>query len=127
MAALGDVDLSQLDAIEMRTWLDDIEQLRRSVEATAIAAAGAIDRHNPFRPQGFFSAKTVVKHMCKLSGPEAHRRVQTARLHDALPDWAIAQADGAVGVAQCELMARIAANPRIPAAVLERDAPVTVG
>ena len=54
----------------------------------AVAAAGAIDRSNPFRDQGFFSAKTVIKHMCKLSGPEAHRRVQTARLHEALPDWA---------------------------------------
>jgi hypothetical protein len=120
VAALGDIDLSQLDAIEMRTWLVDIEQLRRSVEATAIAAAGAIDRHNPFRSQGFFSAKTAVKHMCKLSGPEAHRRVQTARLHHALPAWARAESDGDVGVAQSELMARIAANPRIASAVLER-------
>ena len=85
------------------------------VEAAAVAAAGAIDRSNPFREQGFFSAKTVIKHMCKLSGPEAHRRVQTARLHDALPDWAQAEADGQVGVAHTELMARIAANPRIPA------------
>jgi hypothetical protein len=123
MVALGEVDLSQLDAIEMRTWLEDIEQLRRSVDAAAVAAAGAVDRCNPFRGQGFFSAKTAVKHMCKLSGPEAHRRVQTARLHEALPDWAAAEADGDVGVAQSELMARIAANPRIASAVLERDAP----
>ncbi|HUS43871.1 MAG TPA: hypothetical protein VMY16_14500 [Ilumatobacteraceae bacterium] len=34
-----------------------------------------------------------------LSGPEAHRRVQTARLHEALPEWADAEADGRVGVA----------------------------
>jgi hypothetical protein len=82
-----------------------------------------VDRSNPFRAQGFLSTKTVVKHMCRLSGPEAHRRVQTARLHEALPEWADAEADGRVGVAQCELMARVAANPRIPAAVLERDSP----
>jgi hypothetical protein len=49
--------------------------------------------------------------------------VQTARLHEALPAWADAEADGRVGVAQSELMARIAANPRIASAVLERDAP----
>jgi hypothetical protein len=121
VAALGSIDPTQLDAIEMRAWLEHIEQLRRTVDAAAVAAAGAIDRHNPFRGQGFFSAKTVVKHMCQLSGPEAHRRVQTARLHEALPDWATAQADGDVGVAQSELMARIAANPRIASAVLERD------
>jgi hypothetical protein len=82
-----------------------------------------VDRSNPFRAQGFLSTKTVVKHMCRLSGPEAHRRVQTARLHQALPEWADAEADGRVGVAQCELMARVAANPRIPSVVLERDSP----
>lgn len=123
VVALGDIDCSAMDAGELRGWLEGVEELRRSIEATAVAAAGAVDRRNPFRGQGFFSAKTVIKHMCKLSGPEAHRRVQTARLHEALPDWAAAEADGVVGVAQSELMARIAANPRIESAVLERDAP----
>ena len=123
MVGLFDVDVSALDAVELRVWLEEVEVLRRMVEAAAIAAAGVVDRSNPFRKHGFLSAKTVVKHMCKLSGPEAHRRVQTARLHQALPEWADAEADGRVGVAQSELMARIAANPRIPAAVLERDAP----
>ncbi len=85
-----------------------VEALRRTVEAVAVAAAGVVDRSNPFRAQGFLSTKTVVKHMCRLSGPEAHRRVQTARLHQALPEWADAEADGRVGVAQCELMARVA-------------------
>ena len=123
MAGLFDVDVSALDADELRSWLEEVEGLRRTVEAAAVAAAGVVDRSNPFREQGFLSAKTVVKHMCRLSGPEAHRRVQTARLHDALPEWADAEADGRVGVAQSELMARIAANPRIPASVLERDSP----
>ena len=123
LAAVADVDPSQLDAVELRVWLERVEELRRMVEAAAVAATGAIDRSNPFRPQGFFSAKTAVKHMCRLSGPEAHRRVQTARLHAALPEWADAEVDGCVGVAQSELMARIAANPRIAAAVLERDSP----
>ncbi len=123
LAAVSEVDPSQLDPAELRAWLEDVETLRRTVDAAAVAAAGVIDRSNPFREQGFLSAKTPVKHMCRLSGPEAHRRVQTARLHDALPEWADAEADGRVGVAQSELMARIAANPRIPAAVLERDSP----
>ncbi len=123
LAGLFDVDVSVLDVVELRVWLEEVEGLRRTVEAAAVAAAGVVDRSNPFRQQGFVSAKTVVKHMCKLSGPEAHRRVQTARLHEALPEWADAEADGRVGVAQSELMARVAANPRIPAVVLERDSP----
>jgi hypothetical protein len=123
LAGLFEVDVSSLDTVELRSWLEEIEALRRVVEAAAVAAAGVVDRSNPFRAQGFLSTKTVVKHMCRLSGPEAHRRVQTARLHEALPEWADAEADGRVGVAQSELMARIAANPRIPAGVLEHDSP----
>jgi hypothetical protein len=107
----------------MRQWLEGVEQVRRTVEAAAVAAAGAIDRSNPFRQQGFFSAKTVVKHMCRLSGPEAHRRVQTARLHEALTEWRAAEIDGQIGVAQSELMARVVANPRLRADIVERDSP----
>ena len=122
--ALGDVDLARAgcdrDASVAGRCRGTPAFGRRDA---AVAAAGAVDRRNPFRSQGFFSAKTVIKHMCKLSGPEAHRRVQTARLHEALPAWADAEADGEVGVAQSELMARIAANPRIESAVLERDSP----
>ncbi len=123
LAGLFDVDLSVLEAVELRSWIEEVEVLRRTVEAAGVAAAGVVDRSNPFRGQGFLSAKTVVKHVCRLSGPEAHRRVQTTRLHEALPEWADAEADGRVGVAQSELMARIAANPRIPASVFERDSP----
>lgn len=127
LAGLFDVDVPSLEAVELRSWLEEVEGLRRVVEAAAVAAAGAVDRSNPFRAQGFLSTRTVVKHMCKLSGPEAHRRVQTARLHQVLPEWADAEADGRVGVAQCELMARVAANPRLPAGVLERDSPALLG
>ncbi len=123
LAGLFDVDPSELNAVELRSWLEGVEVLRRTVEAAAVAAAGVVDRSNPLRAQGLLSTKTVVKHMCRLSGPEAHRRVQTARLHQMLPAWADAQIDGRVGVARCELMARVAANPRIAAAVLERDSP----
>ncbi len=118
---LHDVDPSGFDAVMMRQWLEGVERVRRTVEAAAVAAAGSIDRSNPFRHQGFFSTKSAVKHMCALSGPEAHRRVQTARLHDALNEWKAAEIDGRVGVAQSELMARVVANPRLPAAVVERD------
>ncbi len=120
---LAEIDPATLDAGALREWLMGIEQIRRMVDAVGVTATGHVDRRNPFREQGFFTAKTAVKHMAGLSGPEAFRRVQTARLHNGLPEWADAHADGRVGVAQCELMARVVANPRLPAAVVERDAP----
>ncbi len=118
----ADIDPSTLDAVALREWLVGVEQVRRMVDAVGVTAAGRVDRCNPFREQGFFTAKTVVKHMTGLSGPEAFRRVQTARMHTGLPEWAQAHAEGRVGVAQCELMAHVVANPRLPAAVVERDA-----
>ena len=123
VGALAVVDPSSLDALELRSWLEGIEGIRRSVDAIGVAATGAIDRANTFGAQGFFSARSAVKHMCRLSGPEAHRRVRVARLHAALPDWREAHAAGRVGIAHTELMARVTANPDIPAWPLDRDAP----
>ena len=91
---LADIDLSALDAGALREWLVGVEQVRRMVDAVGVTAAGHVDRCNPFRDQGFFTAKTAVKHMAGLSGPEAFRRVQTARMHAGLPVWADAHTDG---------------------------------
>jgi hypothetical protein len=126
VGALADIEpaaLAELDATELRAWIVGIERVRRMVDAVAVTSAGAVERHNPFRDQGFFTTKTASRHMAGLSGPEAFRRAQTARMHAALPDWAQAHRDGDVGVAQCELMARVVANPRLPADVVQRDAP----
>lgn len=119
--ALGNIDVSLLDAGERRAWIEGVERARRMVDAASVRAAGEIDRSNPFREQGFFSARTVIRHMLQLSGPAAFRRVQTARMHDQLEPWRDAARDGSVGVDQTELMARVAANPRIDGDVLRRD------
>jgi hypothetical protein len=47
LAGLFDVDLSALDATEMRSWLEGVEELLRMVEAAAVAAAGVVDRSHP--------------------------------------------------------------------------------
>lgn len=118
---LASIDPASLEAAACRRLLEGIEQSRRMIDAAGVNAAGSIERSNPFRDQGFFSARTVLKHMLQLSGPEAHRRLQTSRLHERLPDWGAAEGHGTVGVAQSELMARVAANPRIAGDVLRRD------
>ena len=43
-------------------------------------------------------------------------------MRDHLPEWRAAAQRGVVGVAQSEAMGRVAANPRIDAEVLARDA-----
>ena len=102
--------------------VEGVEQLRRMVDATATDVAHVIDVSNPFRSQGYRNARTLLEQRAQLSGPEAHRRIQTARMREQLPEWAGTARNGTVGVAQSESMARVAANPRIDPDELLRDA-----
>ena len=119
---LGEVDVSSLDPETLSSLATGVERVRRMVEAAAVAVAGGVDVASPFGGQGFFNAKGWLGHRLGLSGPEAYRRVQTSRMYRRLGVWAAAAAAGEVGVAQCELMARVAANPRIDDTLLARDA-----
>ena len=120
--ALGSIDPSPLDPQTLATLVEGVEQTRRMVDAAASRVTGAVDAGTPFRPQGYLNAKTFLKQRCQLSGAEAYRRVQTARMRGRLPEWSRAARSGTVGVAQSEAMARVASNPRIDPAVLTRDA-----
>jgi hypothetical protein len=80
--------------------------------------ADHIDAAQPFRHHGFFTAKAWMQHHLQLSGAEAYGRVQEAKLRRVARVWNDAVAGGQVGVAQSRLMARIAANPRIPGDLL---------
>ncbi len=122
IALLGSIDPVVLGSPLLAELAEGVEQVRRMADAAATAVAGSIDHRNPFRTQGYFSAKTFLKQRAQLSGPEAFRRIQTARMRDRLAEWADAARRGAVGIAQSEAMGRVAANPRIEAQVLARDA-----
>lgn len=120
--ALISIDPTFLDPQALATLTEGVEQTRRMADAAATKVTCAIDERTPFRSQGYFNAKTFLKQRAQLSGPEAHRRVQTARMRNRLAEWADAARAGTVGVAQSEAMARVAANPRIDPDVLQRDA-----
>ena len=120
--ALISIDPTFLDPQALARLTEGVEQTRRMADAAATRVACAIDSRTPFRDQGYFNAKTFLKQRAQLSGPEAHRRVQTAHMRNRLAEWADAARAGTVGVAQSEAMARVAANPRIEPSVLTRDA-----
>ena len=122
LAALEAVDPSGFDAATTAAWALGVEQLRRQSAAASIAVADHVDATQPFRDQGFFTAKAWMKHHLQLSGSEAHGRVQEAKLRRAVRVWNHALSGGQVGVAQTRLMARIAANPRIAADTLAAGA-----
>jgi len=110
---LAEVDPAALDGAGVERLAQGIERVRRQVEAAGVVVAGHVDLAEPFRHQGFFTARTWLRHRLQLSGPEAFRRVRVARMHRRLSHWANAAAAGLVGVVQCEVMANVAANPRI--------------
>ena len=118
LSMLEQLDPGGFDAATTAAWAKGVEQLRRQAEAAGVAVVDHLDAAQPFRELGFFTAKAWVKHHLQLSGPEAHARVQQARLRGAVGVWNRALAGGQVGVAQSRLMARIAANPRIDPEVL---------
>jgi hypothetical protein len=122
ITALTSIDPADLDTQTLATLVEGVEQARRMIDAAATQVAGAIDTRNPFRSQGYLNAKTYLKQRCQLSGPEAYRRIQSARMRDRLSEWTAAARTGRVGVAQSEAMARVAANPRIDPSLLARDA-----
>ena len=118
LAMLEAIDPSGFDAATTETWARGVEQLRRQSAAAAIAVADHLDAAQPFRHHGFFTAKAWMQHHLQLSGAEAYGRVQEAKLRRVARVWNDAVAGGQIGVAQSRLMARIAANPRIPGDVL---------
>jgi hypothetical protein len=122
IGALGAVDVSTMEPQDLAELVAGVEQVRRMVDAAATDVACAIDERTPFTSQGYFNVATFLKQRAQLSGPEAYRRIQTARMRDRLPEWAGAARRGTVGVAQSEAMGRVAANPRIDPEVLARDA-----
>jgi hypothetical protein len=107
------IDPAALDAGGVDRLAAGIERLRRQVDAAGVALTDHVDAANPFREQGFFTARAWLRHRLQLSSPEAYRRVRVARMHRRLSHWANAEAAGLVGVAQSEVMGKIAANPRI--------------
>lgn len=118
--ALQMVNLASLSNESLELLAVGTERVRRQVDAAGVAIAGHVDTVRPFRKDGYFTATAWLKKRLQLSGVEAYRRVQTARMHDRLPLWKAGAGVGQVGVAQSEVIARLAANPRLDDETLHR-------
>ena len=99
---LASLDPGALDAAALRQWAEGAEQIRRMADAASTTVADHLEQTAPFRDEGFFTTNAWIRHRLQLSGPEAYRRVQTARMRRRLTDWDLAAHVGGVGVAQSE-------------------------
>ena len=84
LALLEGLDPTGFDSDTVTAWATGVEQLRRQATAAGIAVADHLDTTQPFRDQGFFTAKSWMKYHLQLSGAEAYGRLQEARLRRAV-------------------------------------------
>lgn len=106
-------ELDHLSAEEELRLVGRLEALRRQIDAGTDRAAGHLDRSGAFALDGHRSAKGALKAIGRLSGPEAHGRLRTARVLRDLPQVAAAYERGSIPTAHVRAMSRVASNPRV--------------
>ncbi len=93
----------------------DIQHQRRVLAAREAELFGRLEMSGVYRADGHGSAKTMVRHVGRLSGPSAARQQRIARVTRELPLIGGALAAGEIGVDQVDLLGRVYANRRVRA------------
>ena len=102
-----------VSAVDATTMVVELERLKRRVDAAQVALTDAIHQRCLHRADGHASAKSMIRHLAKLSPAEAAGRDKAARVCRGLPDVAAAYRTGDIGTDQVRLLGRIWANPRV--------------
>lgn len=123
-AALDQVQAAGVDPVDSAdalTVLREIEVSARRLRAVQVDVVAAADRRSLYRADGHASAKVMVRHAARLSGPEASRRASAAKALRHLPAVRDALAAGRIGACQAEAIARVYANRRVRARLCRQD------
>lgn len=112
-------DLLAADLDELDARIRELELLRRRVEAELALTIGRAAAAGLPDVDGHRSMKGYLRATCNWSNPTvaAHRRL--ARAYAVVPGLADAVHAGRVGLDQATVLAKLAANPRIRARVVE--------
>ena len=111
--------------LDSQAAITEIEALQAQACANAARQAElfrALELSGVYRDDGHGSAKTMVRHVAKLSGPSAARQQRIARVTRALDQVEGALADGRLGVDQVDLLGRVHANRRVRAFMADAQA-----
>lgn len=106
-------DREGLSPAEELALLGRLEVLRRRLDHGTDVAAGHLDASAAFSLDGHKTAKGALKAIGRLSGSEAHGRVQTSRALRRLPLVEAAYAQGRIPTEHVRAIARVVANPRV--------------
>ncbi|HSP04277.1 MAG TPA: DUF222 domain-containing protein [Acidimicrobiales bacterium] len=122
--AVGLVQSASLDGVSPKEELAlvrRLEELRRRLDHGTDQAVGHLDAGAAFSIDGHKTAKGALKAIGRLSGPEAHGRVQTSRALRRLPLVEAAYARGEIPTEHARALARTVANPRVAEWVPDAD------
>ncbi|HSP02560.1 MAG TPA: DUF222 domain-containing protein [Acidimicrobiales bacterium] len=114
-------DLGGLSPREELALVRRLEVLRRRLDHGTDVAAGHLDASAAFSLDGHKTAKGALKAIGRLSGSEAHGRVQTSRALRRLPLVEAAYAEGRIPTEHVRAIARTISNPRGAEHVADAD------
>ncbi|MEN9643576.1 MAG: hypothetical protein RL238_245 [Actinomycetota bacterium] len=98
---------------ELQEFAQELDVLRRRVEAASADLVAAVDKVSAFVPDGHRNVAAWGRATNHWSNGEAAGMVKLAAAFVRLPQFAEAARSGVLGVAQMHAVARLAANPRV--------------
>lgn len=111
--AIAAVDLADLPADEQLGAAETLEGACRRLDHEKDRIAGHVDATGAYGIDGHRSAKAAMKARCRVTGPEAHRRIRCARVLRRMPTVDAAYARGDIPTESAHALARTLANPRV--------------
>jgi hypothetical protein len=115
------VDLDGLSPKEELALVGRLEKLRRRLDHGTDRTVAHLDASAAFSLDGHKTAKGALKAIGRLSGSEAHGRVQTSRALPRLPLVEAAYGRGEIPTEHVRAIARTIANPRVAEWVPDAD------
>jgi Domain of unknown function (DUF222) len=113
VGALAGLELESLEAEDLLGLVADVEVVARRLDSVRVRLAGSLDRGGAYSVDGHRSARAALRHLGRLSGPEAARRVRTARALRELPAVGAGFDAGRVPTEMAHAVGRVASNRRV--------------
>jgi hypothetical protein len=122
--AIDELFVAGVDPVDSRdavVWIEELERLGRRVDAARSVLVERIGSKVLHTADGHGSAKIMVRHVARLTEAEALARAKTARLGRHLSKVTAAWKAGEVSTCAVRALGRVDANPRVIAAMCQRE------
>jgi 5-methylcytosine-specific restriction endonuclease McrA len=106
-------EVAMMSPVELQTHAQDLDVLRRQVEAASALLVQRVDAASAFAEDGHRNVAAWGRATNHWSHGEAAGMAKLAKAFGLLPQFAEAAQSGVLGVAQMHAVAKLAANPRV--------------